>query len=154
MHYWSPGLSKLPAKDINDRPVKFGIRYDPSDISRLAIFRDGKFVGDVRAKELRLANNEYKKVSRWECDMAKDLARKDGKSTRDWVAYLNGLRELFKKRKAEKKEALRKARKDNSKSSPKVDISAMSKAIEQAPTSQDEVYDRYIADFSRHGSTE
>ena len=153
MHYWSPGLSKLPAKDINDRPVKFGIRYDPSDISCLAIFRDGKFVCDVRAKELRLANNEYKKVSRWECEMAKDLARKDGKSARDWVAYLNGLRELFEKRKAEKKEALRKARKDTSKSSPKVDISAMSKAIEQAPNSQDEVDDRYIADFSRHGST-
>src|SRR5229473_2415649 len=102
MHYWSVGLSKVPAKDINDRRVKFGIRYDPSDISRLAIFRNGKFVCDVHAKELRLANNEYKKVSRWECEMAKDLARKDGKPARDWVAYLNGLRDLFEKRKAEK----------------------------------------------------
>jgi hypothetical protein len=85
--------------------------------------------------------------------MAKDLARKDGKPARDWVAYLNGLRELFEKRKVEKKEAQRKARKGNSKSSPKLDISAMSKAIEQVPTSQDEEDDRYIAGFIRHEST-
>src|SRR5204863_4833862 len=131
MHYWSPGLSKVPSKDINDKPVKFGIRYDPSDISRLAIFRDGKYICDVRSKELRLANNEYKSVSRWEREMAQDLARKDGKQARDWVAYLNGLQELFDKRKAEKKHAQRKAKKGNAKSSPKVDISGMSKAIER-----------------------
>lgn len=153
MHYWSPGLSKVPTKDINDKPVKIGIRYDPSDISRIAIFRDGKYICDVRPKELRLANNEYKSVSLWEREMAKDLAINDGKAARDWVAYLNGLRELFEKRKAEKKEAQQKARKGNSKSSPKVDISSMSKAIEQVPSFQDEEYDQYIASFTLHRST-
>ena len=74
MHYWSPGLSKVPFKE-KGKPVKVGIRYDPSDISRLAIFRDGKYICDVRPKELRLANNEYKSVSLWEREMAKDLAR-------------------------------------------------------------------------------
>ena len=151
MHYWSPGLSKVPSKDINDKPVKFGIRYDPSDISRLAIFRDGKYVCDVRAKELRLANNEYKEVSLWEREMVKDLARKDGKSARDWVDYLNRWRELFEKRKAEKKEAQRKAKKGNSKS-PKVDVSEMSRALEQVSASQDEEYDQYIAGFTRQES--
>ena len=153
MHYWSPGLSKVPSKDINDKPVKLGVRYDPSDISRIAIFRDGKYVCDVRSKELRLANNEYKPLSLWEREMAQDLARKDGKQARDWVAYLDGLRELFDKRKAEKKQAQQKARKGNAKSSPKVDISGMSKAIEQASTSHDEEYERYIAGFTRPKST-
>jgi transposase InsO family protein len=153
MHYWSAGLSKVPSKDINDKTVKFGIRYDPSDISRLAIFRDGRYVCDVRPKELRLANNEYKSVSRWEREMAQDLARKDGKPARDWVDYLNRWRELFDKRKVEKREAQRKAKKGNSKSLPKVDIGGMSKAIEQASTSHDEEYERYIAGFSRPEST-
>jgi transposase InsO family protein len=153
MHYWSPVLSKVPSKDINDKPVKFGIRYDPSDISRLAIFRDGKYICDVRAKELRLANNEYKLVSLWERELAKELACNDGKAARDWVAYLNGLRDLFDKRKAEKKEAQRKARSGKAKVSPKVDVSEMSKAIEQVSTSDDEDYDRYIAGFTRHTST-
>lgn len=85
--------------------------------------------------------------------MAQDLARKDGKQARDWVAYLNGLRELIDKRKAEKKSAKQKARKGNSNSSPKVDISGMSQAIEQASTSHDEEYDRYITGFARPGST-
>ncbi len=153
MHYWSLGLSKVPSKDINDKPVKLGIRYDPSDISRLAIFRDGKFVCDVRAKELRLANNEYKLVSLWERELAKELAHNDGKAVRDWVAYLNELRELFDKRKAEKKEAQRKARKGNLKSSSKVDIGEMSKAIEQVSTADEEEYDRYITGFTRHASS-
>lgn len=153
MHYWSPGLSKVPAKDINDKPVKFGIRYDPSDISRLAIFRDGKYICDVRPKELRLANNEYQEVSLWERKMAKDLAREDGKPSQHWVAYLKGLRELFQKRKAEKKEAQRRAKKGKSKSLPKVDVGEMTKAIERASTSHDEEYDRYIAGFGRPQSS-
>jgi len=152
MHYWSPSLSKVPSKDINDKPVKFGIRYDPSDISHLAIFRDGKYVCDVRPKELRLANNEYMSVSLWERKMAKDLARKDGKLAGDWVAYLKGLRELFEIRKAEKKEAQRKAKKGNSKSLPKVDVGEMTKAMERASTSHDEEYELYIAGFARPGS--
>ena len=152
MHYWSPGLSKVPSRDSKNKRVKLGIRYDPSDISRLAIFRDGKYVCDVRAKELRLANNEYKEVSLWEREMAKDLAQKDGKQARDWVAYLEGLRELFEKRKAEKKQAQRKAKKGNSKS-PRVNVSDMSRALEQVSALQDEEYDRYIAGFARPKST-
>ena len=111
MHYWSPGLSKVSSKDIKGKSVKLGIRYDPSDISRLAVFRDGKYVCDIQAKELRLANNEYKSVSLWERELAKELARNDGKAARDWVVYLNGLRELFDQRKAEKKAAQRNAKK-------------------------------------------
>lgn len=152
LHYWSPGLSKVPAKDVNDKPVKLGIRYDPADISRIALFRDGQYLCDVRPQELRLANNEYKSVSLWEREMAKDLAVNDGKAARDWVAYLNGLRELFEKRKAEKKLAQRKAKQGNATSSPKVDVSEMSQAIARASTSQDDDYERYIAGFTRHGS--
>ncbi len=99
--------------------------------------------------QLRLANNEYKSVSLWERELAKDLALNDGKADRDWVAYLNGLRELFDKRKAEKKQAQRKARKGNSKPSSKVDVSEMSRALEQVSASQDEEYDRYISGFTR-----
>jgi transposase InsO family protein len=153
MHYWSPGLSKVPSKDVKDRPVKIGIRYDPSDISRIAIFRDGKYICDVRPKELRLANNEYKSVSLWEREMAKDLAVNDGKAAGDWVAYLKGLSELFEKRKAEKKQAQREAKKGNLKPSSKVDVSEMGRALEQASTSHDEEYDRYIAGFARPKST-
>jgi len=154
MHYWSPGLSKVPSRDINDKPVKLGIRYDPSDISRLAIFRDGKYVCDVQAKELRLANNEYKSVSLWERELAKELAHNDGKAARDWVAYLDGLRELFEKRKAENKSTQQKARKSNSKSSSRVDVTEMSHALEQVVVSQDEEYERYIAGFARRESTQ
>ena len=152
MHYWSPDLSKVPFK-VKGKPVKVGIRYDPSDISRIAIFRDGKYICDVRPKELRLANNKYKSVSLWEREMAKDLAVNDGKATRDWVAYLKGLSELFEKRKAEKKQAQREAKKGNLKPSSKVDVSEMGRALEQASTSHDEEYDRYIAGFARPKST-
>src|SRR5260370_14738269 len=153
MHYWSTGLSKVPFKDVKNKPVKIGIRYDPSDISRIAIFRDGKYICDVRPKELRLANNEYKSVSLWEREMAKDLAVNDGKAAQDWVAYLKGLSELFDKRKAEKKQAQREAKKGNLKPSSKVDVSEMDRALEQASTSHDEEYDRYIAGFARPKST-
>jgi hypothetical protein len=153
MHYWSPSLSKVPSKDINDKPVKFGIRYDPSDISRLAIFRAGKYVCDVRAKELRLANKEYRSVSLWERELAKDLARNAGKATRDWVAYLNELHKVNETRKAEKKQAQRKAKTNKTKIVSKVDVSEMSKTIAQISASPDEEYSRYIAGFTRPEST-
>ncbi len=92
-------------------------------------------------------------MSLWERELAKDLALNDGKAARDWVAYLNGLRELFDTRKAEKKQAQRKARKGNSKPSSKVNVSEMGRALEQVSAFHDEEYDRYIAGFTRPKST-
>ena len=92
-------------------------------------------------------------MSLWERELAKDLAINDGKAARDWVAYLNEIREVNEKRKAEKKQALRRARKSNLKLSSKVDVSEMGRVLEQASTSHDEEYDRYIAGFARPKST-
>ncbi len=85
--------------------------------------------------------------------MAKDLAVNDGKAAQDWVAYLKGLSELFKERKAEKKQAQRKAKKGSSTSSSKVNVGEMSRALEQISASQDEEYERYIAGFTRQESS-
>ena len=111
MHYWSPKLGgpDAPKVEQNDQPIKYAIRYNPSDISCLAVFRNGHYVCDVKAKELRLGNGEYRSVSIWERELSKDLARDDGQATRDWLEYLNRIRDLNEKRSLEKKSAKRKA---------------------------------------------
>src|SRR6266487_1517346 len=112
MHYWSPKLgSKIAPKAERGKPIQYEIRYDPSDISCVALFRGKLYIDDIKAKELRLSNNEYRSVSLWERELSKDLARSKGQATRDWVAYLNGLRELTETRTTEKKAAQRAAKK-------------------------------------------
>ena len=158
LHYWSPKLgSKMaPKADQAGRPVAYAVRYDPSDISRVAIFRDGHYVDDVKAKELRLANNEYRSVSLWERELSKDLARSEGQAFRDWVAYLNGLRDLTETRTAEKKAAQRAARRLESKASLKsktpkaAEVQKVNEAVNQITTPQDKEYQSRLARFAAH----
>ena len=74
--------------------MQYSIRYNPSDISNVALFHDGQYIDDIKAQELRLSNNEYRSVSLWERELSKDLALSEGQASRDWVAYLNGLSDL------------------------------------------------------------
>ena len=104
------GGTEAPKVEQNDQPVKYAIRYNPSDISCIAVFRNGHYVCDVKAKELRLGNGKYRSVSMWERELSKDLARDDGQATRDWLEYLNRIRDLNEKRSLEKKATKRKAK--------------------------------------------
>ncbi len=157
MHYWSPKLgSKIaPKADQKGRPIQYALRYNPSDISSVAIFRDGRYIDDVKAKELRLGNNEYRSVSLWERELSKDLAREDGQASRDWQAYLNGLRDLTEARIAEKKAAQRAAKKHktqystNSKSVKNIDVQRVNDAVSQITTPQDEEYRNRLARFAK-----
>ncbi len=158
MHYWSPKLgSKMaPKADQKGRPIQYAIRYNPSDISSVALFRDGRYVDDVKAKELRLGNDEYRSVSLWERELSKDLARNDGQASRDWQAYLNGLRDLTETRTTEKKAAQRAAKKlkrkssASSKSSKRADVQKVNDAVKQITTPNDTEYQSRLARFATH----
>jgi hypothetical protein len=160
MHYWSPklGTSKAPKFEEN-RPnvkVQYAIRYNPKDISCIALFRKGFYVDDLKAKELRLSNNEYRSVSLWERELSKDLARSDGSAVRDWVAYLNGIRDLNKTRTTEKKAAQRAAKRlksgssSRSKSSKHENVQRVNEAVNQISTPQDKEYRSRLARFTAH----
>jgi hypothetical protein len=158
MHYWSPNLgSKMaPKADQNGRPIQYAIRFNTSDISCVAIFRDGIYIDDVKAKELRLGNNEYRSVSLWERELSKDLALSEGQASRDWVEYLNGIRNMNETRTAEKKAAKRAAKRLLSKASSKLkssktaEVQKVNEAVNQINTPQDKEYQNRLARFATH----
>lgn len=160
MHYWSPklGTSKAPKYESNkpNELVQYAIRYDPTDISCIALFRNRHYVDDVKAKELRLSNNEYRSVSLWERELSKDLARSDGSASRDWVAYLNSIRDLNETRTAEKKAAQRAAKRLKSRSSSRSNsskhenVQRVNEAVNQITTPQDREYKNRLARFTAH----
>jgi Mu transposase, C-terminal len=157
LHYWSPklGTTKAPKAEGGKR-VQYTIRYDPSDISRVALFRDKLYIDDIKAKELRLGNNEYRSVSQWERELSKDLARSEGQALRDWVEYLNRIRSLNETRTAEKKAAQRVAKRLKSKTSPKsktskaAEVQKVNEAVKQITTPQDKEYQSRLARFATH----
>ncbi len=159
MHYWSPkfGTPKVPKFEENrDELIQYAIKYNPADISCVALFRKGRYIDDAKAKELRLSNNEYRSVSLWERDLSKDLARSDGSASRDWLAYLNRLRDLQETRTKEKKAAQRAAKKlkaglsSQSKSSSNVDVQAVNEALEQITEPEEKEYQDRLARFANH----
>src|SRR6266702_6900925 len=157
LHYWSPklGTSKAP-KAERGKPVQYEIRYDPSDISMVALFRGKLYIDDIKAKELRLSNNEYRSVSLWERELSKDLARSKGQFSRDWVAYLNGLRDLTETRTAEKKAAQRAAKRlqskasSRSKASKAAEVQKVNEAVNLITTPQEKEYQTRLARFATH----
>jgi hypothetical protein len=100
MKYVSPELSRAERIGRDGRPVFYHFRYDPQDISRLALFREGRWVCDVFAKELRLADGTYRAVSLAERKLAHAAARTTG-SGRDWLRFVNEAEQLYRQRRRE-----------------------------------------------------
>jgi hypothetical protein len=143
LHYWSPELSSLPRLGWDGQPVAYHFSYEPADISRLALFQQGRWVGDIYAKELRLPDGSTLAVSLWERQTALRLARAAGRSPRDWLIYLQEIEELTRRRLAEKKQARRMVSKATSRLP--VDLPAVEAALSQAPA--DQTYTDLLAGF-------
>ena len=134
MHYWSPILDQAQRKELDGQPVRYHFSYEPADISRLAIFRDRHWLGDVYAKELRRADGSPRLASLWERKMAQAMACEKGQASRDWLAFVTELAELEQKRASEKRQARRKS---STKRSSRPDASQLEAAIEQVKVGQD-----------------
>lgn len=109
MHYRSKDLDKAPRLEKGE-PIKYSFRYDPSNISWLAIYNEAEYVCDVEADELRLPDDSLRSTSLWEMEMAKDFAKDLYGDTRDWVSILNEKWKLMAQRKKEKTKIQRELR--------------------------------------------
>lgn len=107
LHYWDPALDGLRSPDRQGHRRSFQLRYDPADVSRVAVFEAGQWLGDGYARELRLPDGSYEPTSLWELTLAKDLARQ--RSPRrtahphSWLVHLLEARELIAQRQEEQK---------------------------------------------------
>ena len=111
MHYSSPDVRKLSIIDEKGRPIEYGINYNPNDISTIAIFKDGLWVADGRANELKLADGTYQHLSLWERKIAQELANDNNNNPRDWLQFLGGVAELNMTRAYEKRNRQREVEK-------------------------------------------
>jgi hypothetical protein len=107
LHYWSVELAGLRSRDRQGRQRRYHLRYDPEDVSRVAVFENGIWLGDGCARELRLADGSYESVSLWELELAKDLIRQRDSQHRlrphSWLVHILEARELIEQRQTEQK---------------------------------------------------
>lgn len=111
LNYWSAELGGIERRGRDGSPVRYHFRYDPSDISRISLFRDGIWMGDGRASELQRADGTYRQVSLTEWEMAKRqvasrAADTEGKTPAELV-LVTDLQALSKQRAHEKRAAQR-----------------------------------------------
>ena len=107
LHYWSVELAGLRSPDRQGRQRRYHLRYSPDDVSRVAVFENGIWLGDGYARELRLADGSYESVSLWELALAKDLIRQRDQQHRlrphSWLVHILEARELIEQRQVEQK---------------------------------------------------
>jgi hypothetical protein len=104
--YTSVELERAPCVEHDGQPVNYSFRYDPHDISRLAVFRDGAWLGDGYARELRLPDGTVRTLSLAERELAKTVARQAHTPVRDWLRFIDNLDTLSTQRQREKRRAL------------------------------------------------
>jgi putative transposase len=102
MHYWSEALAGTPRIDHQGRKIMYRYRYDPTDLSQIAIFHEGQWVCEAYAKELRLPDGSCLPLSAWEREFSQTLARDAGQTTKQWLAYLQEWDALSQQRLREK----------------------------------------------------
>ncbi len=115
LNYWGAELGGIERRGRDGQAIQYHFRYDPADISRIALFRDGTWVGDGYAKELQLADGTYQHISLVEWKQAKQQValgedETEGKTPAEF-ALVNDTAELGKQRTKEKKAAQRRATK-------------------------------------------
>lgn len=111
MHYWSAELGGIERVDRDGNSIPYTFHYDPTDISRISLFRNGTWVGDGRARELQQADGTYLRVSLAEWKLAKHMVeakddKAEGKAPEE-LALVTDLKTLGKLRSQEKKAAQR-----------------------------------------------
>jgi len=111
LNYWSADLGGIERVDREGKAVQYHFRYDPTDISRICLFRNGEWVGDARARELQQADGTYRHISLAEWKMAKRLAgslenQTEGQTPAE-LALVSDLQTLSKQRTQERKAAQR-----------------------------------------------
>lgn len=111
LHYWSVDLGGMERVDRTGHAVQYNFRYDPVDISRISLFRNGEWVGDGYARELLQADGSYQHIGFVEWKMAKRLAGSEEHQTEGQtpaeLALVSDLQTLTKQRTQEKKAARR-----------------------------------------------
>jgi putative transposase len=107
LHYWDVSLAGLRNPDRQGHRRHFHLRYDPDDVSRVAVFEDGNWLGDGYARELRLPDGSYEPVSLWELNIAKERMRLQNNQRpsypHSWLIHLLEARELIARRQTEQR---------------------------------------------------
>jgi putative transposase len=111
LNYWSAELGGIERVDREGKAVQYHFRYDPTNISRISLFRNGEWVGDGYARELQQADGTYRQISLAEWKTAKRLVSSEENQTEGQtpaeLALVSDLQALTKQRTQEKKAALR-----------------------------------------------
>src|SRR2546421_387795 len=111
LNYWSAELGGIERIDREGKAIEYNFRYDPTNISRISLFRNGEWVGDALARELQQADGTYRRLSLAEWKTAKRLVsseenQAEGQTPAE-LALVSDLKALTKQRTQEKKAAQR-----------------------------------------------
>ena len=104
MHYTSPALSAAARVNRQGQTLRYTIRYNPDDISLLAVFQAGHWIGDVYAKELRLPDGTTQPLSVAERKLAFQAARQMEQPARDWLRFTHYWQQVGQLRETERHE--------------------------------------------------
>lgn len=104
MQYWSAELGGLARVGRDGKSIHYHYRYDPQDISQIALFRDGIWVGDAFARQLRQPDGSTRPLSLLERELAKELAREKQVPLKHWLAFVHEIDVLTQTRQAEKRQ--------------------------------------------------
>jgi hypothetical protein len=88
MHYSAPFLDSTARVGRDGALLHYSFRYDPNDISCLALFRSGEWLGDIYARELRQPDGSHRPLSLAQRQLAKAALRHQ-RGQRDWLREVN-----------------------------------------------------------------
>jgi hypothetical protein len=143
MHYTSKALHAAERVGKDGTTVEYSIRYDPDNISVIALFRDGHYIGDLYAKQMRLPDGTLLRLSVAQREMAKQLARDAGQPVRNWLRFTNQWHRISAERERELKARKRRQEAAEDRLSLESDTDIKTDVDSDTSDDNDDLFDHY-----------
>lgn len=139
LNYWSAALKDAPQRDKHGKRIEYRVRVDVNDISHIALFKEGQWLGDLHALQLRLPDGTYESVSLAERRISQRDARLAGKPATQWLSFRNRWHTIAEER---KKQARNRGKAAKAPAAPSASSEQIDKMLSNLGNTSD-LFDRY-----------
>lgn len=143
--YFPPDKTEDKPSSLRQRLIPYAIKYDPDDISRIYVFNDGVFVGELPMRKRLLPDGSTNPISLAQLKIARKLSKIHSGTARGWMEFAKETEERGVQRRREQKKIRNELIQKANGTSPSIgDMKSLDELLQSGIINLNEAYTRNL----------